>query len=54
MRGQNICFERVIRKIILKLSLLPVLIWSTDHGGTDHGAATVMNTESSVVFALDG
>ena len=30
MRGHNICFKGVIWKIISKLSLLPLLIWSTD------------------------
>ena len=30
MRGHNVCFNGKIRKIIPKLSLLPLLIWSTD------------------------
>ena len=31
MTGHNICFKGVIWKIIPKLSLLPLLSWSTDH-----------------------
>ena len=29
MRGHNICLNEKIKKIILKLFLLPLLIWST-------------------------
>ena len=29
MRGHKVCFNGKIRKIIPKLSLLPLLIWST-------------------------
>ena len=29
MRGHNICFDGVIRKIIPKLSLISPLIWNT-------------------------
>ena len=33
MMGHNICFEGVIWKIIPKLSVLPLLMWSTDKTG---------------------
>ena len=29
--GHNVCFNGKIRKIFLKLSLLPLLIWSSAH-----------------------
>ena len=32
MRGHNVCFYAKIWKIIPKLSLLPLLIWSTEVG----------------------
>ena len=31
MKGHNICFKGVMWKIIPKLSLVPLLIWSTGH-----------------------
>ena len=34
-RGYNICFYREIRKIILKLSSIPPLIWSSVFRQTD-------------------
>ena len=36
MRGDNICFYAKIRKIIPKLSLLPVLIWSSEEESVKH------------------
>ena len=30
MKGHDICFKEAIWKIIPKLSILPLLIWSTD------------------------
>ena len=31
MRGHNVCFYKAIRKIIPKLSLLRLLIWTADY-----------------------
>ena len=32
MKGHNVCFKEKIMKVLPKLSLLPLLIWSTDEG----------------------
>ena len=46
MMGYNICFKEVMCKIIRKLSLLPVLIWSTDY----YFNVLISNMQSNLLF----
>ena len=46
MRGHNICFHEEIWIIIPKLSLLPLLIWTTDGSDTQSNDSLLRTVQS--------